>query len=107
MFNSHILSNFVYNFFLPRGLWVQNSDIQMTAISGTEVDNPSRDQKSSSSQEQSLLFLFDLETTGLDVYTESITEIAGKVFNPPVTVSNTSFTSLVYTKTYIPEIGNK
>ena len=75
------------------------------ANSSTAVDRPSHDLNSS--QEQSLLFLFDLETTGLDVYTESITEIAGKVFNPPVAVSNTSFSSLVYTKTYIPEIGNE
>ena len=78
---------------------------QMACANGT-ADGSSCDDQRNSCQEQSLLFLFDLETTGLDVYTESITEIAGKVFNPPATVSNTSFSSLVYTRTYIPEIGN-
>ena len=86
----------------------------MLASVNTEYSEPSHNTESSSccddkdsSQEQSLLFLFDLETTGLSVYNDSITEIAGKVFNPPATVSNTSFSSLVYTSHDIPRRGNK
>ena len=52
-----------------------------------------------------LLFLFDLETTGLDVDEDRITEIASKVFNSPVNVSKVSFESLVYTPRPIPENG--
>ena len=53
----------------------------------------------------SLLFLFDLEATGLSVYTDCITEIAGKVFNPPVDVKQATFSSLVHTNHHIPKIG--
>ena len=53
----------------------------------------------------SLLFLFDLEATGLSVYTDCITEIAGKVFDPPVDVKQATFSSLVHTDHHIPKIG--
>lgn len=52
-----------------------------------------------------LLFLFVLETTGLDVNKDQITEIASKVFNSPVSVKQVSFESLVYTAHPIPEYG--
>ena len=57
------------------------------------------------SQGLSLLFLFDLEATGLSVYTDCITEIAGKVFDPPVDVKQATFSSLVHTDHHIPKIG--
>ena len=52
-----------------------------------------------------LLFLFDRETTGLNVDEDQITEIASKVFNSPVSVNQVSFESLVYTARPIPENG--
>ena len=57
------------------------------------------------SQGLSLLFLFDLEATGLSVYTDCITEIASKVFDPPVDVKQATFSSLVHTDHSIHEIG--
>ena len=54
-----------------------------------------------------LLFLFDLETTGLEVDNDQITEIASKIFNPPVSVSQVSFESLVYTTRDISEKGTR
>ncbi len=53
-----------------------------------------------------LLFFFDIETTGLNVYNDTITDIAGKVVDiPPSYVSQISFTSLVMTNRHIPEKG--
>ncbi len=44
---------------------------------------------------KSLTIIYDCETTGLSVYREHITEIAAKVVNPPVPLSNPCFSSLV------------
>ena len=77
----------------------------MASNHSTAADSFCHDQGNSS--QESLFFLFDLETTGLDVSTARITEIACKVFNSPVTVSNTSFSSLVNPGTDIPEDGNE
>lgn len=44
---------------------------------------------------KSLTIIYDCETTGLNVYREHITEIAAKVVNPPVPLSNPCFSSLV------------
>ena len=53
-----------------------------------------------------LWFLVDFETTGLSVKTERIIEIGGKLFNPLISVTQSSFSSLVNTTCRIPEIGN-
>ena len=72
-------------------------------MASSAVDSSHRD---SNLQEQSLLFLFDLEATGLnEEHNDRITEIAGKVFNPPVNVSNPVFSSLVNIPIDIPENG--
>ena len=53
-----------------------------------------------------LLFFFDTETTGLDIYEECITEIAAKVVGEPAsTVTQTSYTSLVRATKSIPRKG--
>lgn len=50
-----------------------------------------------------LLFLFDCESTGLDIYRDHILEIAAKVVN--VSVSQPSYTSLVHTSRKISAEG--
>lgn len=53
-----------------------------------------------------LLFFFDIETTGLQVYSDAITDIGAKVFDiPPTSVSRLSYTSLVMTSKNIPDKG--
>jgi DNA polymerase III alpha subunit (gram-positive type) len=50
-----------------------------------------------------LLVFFDIETTGLNIYNERITEIAAKVVGDPVsTVTKASYTSLVSATKSIP-----
>lgn len=69
-----------------------------------ESDN--EDEIAVNSAEHPLLFFFDIETTGLVVYNDTITDIAGKVIDvPPSSVSQISFTSLVMTNRHIPEKG--
>ena len=52
-----------------------------------------------------LLVFFDIETTGLSIYEDRITEIAAKVVGEPAsTVKQTSYTSLVHaTKRIAPK----
>ena len=53
-----------------------------------------------------LLFMFDIETTGLHIYEDAITDIAAKVVNIPVnSVSQPTFSSLVMTSKSIPAKG--
>jgi uncharacterized protein YprB with RNaseH-like and TPR domain len=55
-----------------------------------------------------LLFFFDIETTGFQIYDDTITDIAGKVVDiPPNLVSQPTYTSLVMTNRAIPERGMK
>ena len=77
-----------------------NKDLQLSAKASS-----SKSQSQRSNQGHSLLFLFDLEATGLSMYTDCITEIAGKVFDPPVDVKQATFSSLVHTDHHIPKIG--
>lgn len=53
--------------------------------------------------DKNLFFLFDCESTGLDIYRDHILEIAAKVVN--VAVSQPSFSSLVHTLRDIPTEG--
>ena len=53
-----------------------------------------------------LLFLFDTETTGLNIYEDHIVEIAAKVTGVPLsTVTQPSYSSLVHTPRNIPSKG--
>ena len=53
-----------------------------------------------------LLFLFDTETTGLNIYEDHIIEIAAKVTGVPLyVVTQPSFSSLVHTPRNIPWKG--
>ena len=53
-----------------------------------------------------LLFFFDCETTGFNVYNECITELAAKVIAVPVSsLSQPTFSRLVMTTKNIPDIG--
>ena len=52
------------------------------------------------------LFLFDTETTGLNIYEDHIIEIAAKVTSVPLyAVTQPSFTSMVHTPRNIPWKG--
>ena len=67
-----------------------------------------RDEGRSSSDTRQLIFFYDCEATGLNVYKQHITEIAAKVYvadaiQPPV--SRAIFSSLVRTTRFIPERG--
>ncbi len=53
-----------------------------------------------------LLVLFDCETTGLSIYVDHITDIAAKVMNPPITLNDPTFSSLVRTGRNISSAGN-
>ena len=44
-----------------------------------------------------LLVLFDVETTGLSIYVDHITDIGAKVLDPPVSLTAPTFSSLVRT----------
>ena len=53
-----------------------------------------------------LLVFFDIETTGLSIYEDHITEIAAKVVGEPAsTVKQTSYSSLVRATKSIPPKG--
>ena len=53
-----------------------------------------------------LLFFFDLETTGLNIYEDHIVEIAANVVGAPLSsVTQPSFSSLVHTPRNIPSKG--
>ena len=53
-----------------------------------------------------LLFFFDLNTTGLNIYEDHIVEIAAKVVGAPLSrVTQPSFSSLVHTPRNIPSKG--
>jgi len=55
---------------------------------------------------QSLIFMFDCETTGLSVYEDHITELAAEVLVPSgVSISTTKFSSLCYIARHIPKKG--
>ncbi len=52
-----------------------------------------------------LLIFYDCETTGLDIYSEHITDIGAKVVNSPVPLETPTFSSLVATSREIPPRG--
>ena len=52
-----------------------------------------------------LLFFFDIETTGLNIYNDAITEIAGKAIG--ISCSQPTYTSLVMTNKNIPKKGRQ
>ena len=53
-----------------------------------------------------ILFFFDIETTGFQIYDDTITDIAGKVVDiSPTSVTKSTYTSLVMTNRTIPEKG--
>ena len=53
------------------------------------------------------LFLFDTETTGLNIYEDHIIEIGAKVTGVPLTtITHPSYSSLVHTPRHIPSKGN-
>ena len=55
-----------------------------------------------------LLFLFDTETTGLNIYEDHIVEIAAKVTGVPLSiVTQPSYSSLVHTPRNIPSKGRQ
>lgn len=54
-----------------------------------------------------LLVLYDCEATGLSTYNDHLTDIAAKVFNPPVPVPSPTFSSLVRTSRNISAPGKQ
>ncbi len=52
-----------------------------------------------------LLILYDCETTGLSIYSDQITDLGAKVIQPPISVPNPTFSSLVRTSRNISAAG--
>ena len=52
-----------------------------------------------------LWFFFDIETTGLDIYSNAIIDLAAKVVDAPVPVNMPSYESLVRTSKTVPDKG--
>lgn len=74
----------------------------------TDLEVDSEDEAVMDADIPCLLFFFDIETTGFQIYDDTITDIAGKVVNIPLTsVSQPTYTSLVMTNRTIPERGRK
>ena len=53
-----------------------------------------------------LLVLYDCEATGLSIYKDHLTDIAAKVFNPPIPLPASTFSSLIRTSRTISAPGN-
>ena len=71
-----------------------------------EDDNENDSENAVPSSERPLLFFFDVETTGLGVYSDFIIDIAAKVFDIPTSaVSQPTYQSLVRTSKTIPMKG--
>ena len=69
------------------------------------MEHPSVSRQSTADAHPLLVF-FDIETTGLSIYNECITEIAAKVVGDPVsTVTKAVYTSLVHATKSIPPEG--
>lgn len=75
---------------------------------GIEMSDGESEGESVTVSEHHVLFLFDIETTGLSIYDDHITEIAAKVVGVPVSsVSEPTFSSLVKTGRTISKKGKK
>ena len=89
------------------------SDVQETASvnldfvdAELEVDDQLMgNEEDSDDDRHPLLILYDCETTGLSIYNDHITDIAGKVIASPVPLSKPTFSSLVKTSRRIPAAG--
>lgn len=83
---------------------VEDVDVEDEA----EEDVNSEEETETNDMTLPLLFFFDIETTGFQVYDDAITDIGAKVVNiPPTSVSQPSYTSLVMTSRNIPERGTQ
>ena len=72
------------------------------------VDDQSNDEDEDSSDDaKPLLFFYDCETTGLQIYYDHITEVAAEVACQDYTLSNypSTYSSLVRTNRHIPAAG--
>ena len=72
---------------------------------GLVNDLPLEQHEEHTENEQPLLVLYDCETTGLNIYSDHIIEIAAEVMHCPVSLPNLSFSSLVKTSRRIPIPG--
>ena len=70
--------------------------VEYQSAEGDEDDGDG-DDKCGVDDTRPLLILYDCETTGLSIYSEHITDIAAKVFDPPTELSTPTFSSLVWT----------
>jgi len=68
-------------------------------------EQPTEDEESCVANSKPLFILFDCESTGFSIYSEHITDIAAKVFLPPVTLGEPTFSCLVRTSRHIPAKG--
>ena len=78
--------------------------VEYQSAEGDEDDGDG-DDKCGVDDTRPLLILYDCETTGLSIYSEHITDIAAKVFDPPTELSTPTFSSLVRTGRNISAIG--
>ena len=72
---------------------------------GLVNDLPLEQHEEHTENAQPLLVLYDCETTGLNIYSDHIIEIAAEVMHCPVSLPNLSFSSLVKTSRRIPIPG--
>ena len=72
----------------------------------TEDREATSDEEDITDDAHPLLFFFDIETTGLSIYEDHIVELAAKVVGVPrSTVTQRSYSSLIYTPKNIPSKG--
>jgi len=76
------------------------------ADQGLEMSEEEDEDDNVTDSKDHLFFLFDIETTGLSIYEDHITEIAAKVIGVPTSsVSQPTFSSLVRTTRKISKRG--
>ena len=76
------------------------------ADQGLEMSEEQNEDDNVTDSKGHLFFLFDIETTGLSIYEDHITEIAAKIIGVPTSsVSQPTFSSLVRTTRKISKRG--
>lgn len=84
----------------------QEDEVQEQQDEAQELQSQETEDSAVSDDGIPLLFIYDCETTGLSIYTEHITEIAGKVTGIPLSsISQPTYTSLIKTSRTISKNG--